>query len=396
MPDNAPCPDTTRPPPAPTHLPMGFLPRRTDTSAAPSRGDAPAGTPGPSRPWDWLRAVLVVAVCTGIAEPVSRHFDLADVSMVYLAGVAYVATRERLSVALATAVASSLLFNLLYVPPRWSLNPLNPSHLFTFLVLLAVGALISRLAAQAREQNRERAQAQVRAEAERLRSTLLAGISHDLRTPLTTIVGAATSLLEQGPRLGDAQREALIRGLRDEARRLHGVMSDLLDLARMEDGALQLNHEWCPADDLVAEGLQALEPRLASHRLVLDIPPEAIVWCDPRLVEQALFNLVDNALRYTPPGSEIRVTVRQVAGACEIRVADNGPGLPAGPGEDLFRKFQRGQPERAGSGFGLGLALCQAVARLHGGRIEARNEGGACFTLILPQPAEGPRAPEID
>ncbi len=360
----------------------------------------PSPEPTPESPQaslrGWLRALGVVALCTAASEVIALRFDLANIIMVYLAGVAWVAMRESARIAVATVVASIILFNLLFVPPRWSLNPLNPSHFFTFAVMLAVGLLVSRLAEQVRRQTRESAQALVHAETERLRSTLLAGISHDLRTPLTTIVGAATSLLEQGPRLGDAQREALIRGLRDEARRLHGVMSDLLDLARMEDGALQLNHEWCPADDLVAEGLQALEPRLASHRLVLDIPPEAIVWCDPRLVEQALFNLVDNALRYTPPGSEIRVTVRQVAGACEIRVADNGPGLPAGPGEDLFRKFQRGQPERAGSGFGLGLALCQAVARLHGGRIEARNEGGACFTLILPQPAEGPRAPEID
>ena len=376
---------------------MGFLPRRTETPAAPSRDDgAPADTPGTSPSRGWLRAALVVALCTALAEPVSWRFDLADVSMVYLAGVAYVATRERLSVSLGAAVASSLLFNLLHVPPRWSLNPLDPSHLFTFLVLMAVGALISRLAAQAREQSRERAQAQVRAEAERLRSTLLAGISHDLRTPLTTIVGAATSLLEQGPRLDEGQRETLIRELRDEARRLHGVMSDLLDLARMEDGALQLNSEWCPADDLVAEGLQALEPRLASHRLLLDVPADAIVWCDPRLVEQALFNLVDNALRYTPPGTEIRVTVRQAPGTCTITVADSGPGLPGAGGKDLFRKFQRGHAEPAGSGFGLGLALCQAVARLHGGQIEGRNDGGACFTLILPQPAQVPRTPEID
>ncbi len=357
----------------------------------------PAHDPDPatpsSGPWGWLRALGVVALCTAASELIAPHFDLANIIMVYLAGVAWVAMRESARIAVAAIIASIVLFNLLFVPPRWSLNPLNPSHFFTFAVMLAVGLLISRLAEQARQQTRERAQALVHAETERLRSTLLAGISHDLRTPLTTIVGAATSLLEQEGRLDEARRAALTRGLLDEARRLHGLMSDLLDLARLEDGAVQLQPEWCPADDLVAEALALLEPRLHTHDVVQEVPAEAIVWCDPRLVQQALFNLVDNALRHTPAGSRVRIAVRTAPGRCELVVADNGPGLPPGQEEAVLRKFTRGQAEPARSGFGLGLAICQAVARLHEGGLQARSEGGACFTLWLPQPATAAAPP---
>ncbi len=359
----------------------------------------PSPEPTPESPQaglrGWLRALGVVAVCTAASEVIALRFDLANIIMVYLAGVAWVAMRESARIAVATVVASIILFNLLFVPPRWSLNPLNPSHFFTFAVMLAVGLLVSRLAEQVRRQTRESAQALVHAETERLRSTLLAGISHDLRTPLTTIVGAATSLLEQGNRLDEARRAALTQGLLDEARRLHGLMSDLLDLARMEDGAVQLQPEWCPADDLVAEALALLEPRLHTHDVVQAVPAEAIVWCDPRLVQQALFNLVDNALRHTPAGSRVRIAVGVVPGGCELVVADNGPGLPPGQEEAVLRKFTRGQAEPARSGFGLGLAICHAVARLHGGTLQARNDGGARFTLWLPQPATAVPPPQV-
>ncbi|TFZ03278.1 sensor histidine kinase [Ramlibacter rhizophilus] len=350
--------------------------------ALPSQARPDAAAPARALPGA-LRALGVVAACTALSELIASRLDLANIIMVYLAGVVYVALREPVRIALGTVVASTFLFNLLFVPPRWGLNPLNTSHFFTFAVMLGVGFMISRLAEQARQQRRLAEQA----ETERFRSTLLAGISHDLRTPLTTIVGTATSLLEQGDRLDRAQHELLLRGLLEQAQRLHRQMTDLLDLARMEEGAVQLQPEWCPADDLVAEALAPLAARLQGRRLDTTLAADAIVWCDPRLMEQALFNLVDNALRYTPAEARIRIEVRLQPGVCQFVVADEGPGLPEGREQELFRKFQRGQSEPAGGGFGLGLAICAAVARLHQGGIQAENDAGARFMLNLPQPA---------
>lgn len=235
------------------------------------------------------------------------------------------------------------------------------------------------------------AQAAVEAESERLRNTLLSGISHDFRTPLTTILGSATSLLEQDHAIEPDRRRALLQGLLGEARRMHALTSSLLDLTRMQEGAVKPRCEWCPADELVHEVVGAMGERLAAHRLRVDVGIELAVWCDPQLVEQALVNLLDNAVRYSPPGGEIAVRLCAVDGHWTLTVADQGPGLPVGRENEVFQKFYRA-PGATSAGTGLGLALCAAIAKLHGGSIEARNEGGARFEMRFPQPELPPTA----
>ena len=233
---------------------------------------------------------------------------------------------------------------------------------------------------------RRSAQAAVETETERLRSTLLAGISHDFRTPLTTIVGSATSLLEQGRLIDEAHREMLLRGLLLEAQRMHALLSDLLDLTRMEEGAVRPEPEWCPAEELVDEALAALGDRLDGHRVTVDVAEEAIVWCDARLVEQVLVNLLDNAVRHTPPRTTIAISVKVRPGTWSLVVHDDGPGIPAGQEQQVFKKFFRGRLDPESRGTGLGLAICAAVAELHGGTITVTNERGARFEMRLPQP----------
>lgn len=226
----------------------------------------------------------------------------------------------------------------------------------------------------------------VEAERERLRSTLLAGISHDFRTPLTTIVGSATSLLEQRHAIDEAHRDALLRGILHEAQRLHALTSDLLDLTRMEEGAVHPSPEWCPADELVSEARAALGRRLDGHRVNVDIDHEAVVWCDARLLGQALVNMLDNAVRHTPAGAQIAVSVKVAPGAWRLVVHDDGPGIAAGQEREVFKKFFRGAQQSDSRGTGLGLAICAVVAELHGGTITATNAGGARFEMTLPQP----------
>ena len=236
---------------------------------------------------------------------------------------------------------------------------------------------------------RRSARAAVQAEGERLRNTLLAGVSHDFRTPLTTIVGAATSLLEQGHALDAVQRTALLRSVLAEARRMHALTSDLLDLTRMREGAIRPNLEWCPADELVEEARAALAARLEAHTVTVLIAPDAVVWCDPRLVGQLLMNLLDNATRHAP-GAAIAITVRVAPGSWQLEVQDDGPGVPTGQENEVFKKFYRGKPDSGGGGTGLGLAICAAVAHLHGGTLAVNAGRGARFVLCLPQPLEPP------
>ena len=371
--------------------------------------------------------------------------DLTSVVMVYMAGVVFVALRLGQAAATLSVVLSILTFDLLMVEPRWSFAPLDTQYYLTFVVMLIVGVLISRLVARASlqaelaeararraqalselarhlvsahsaddigaglaeavqttfgvssalllpddqgrlrdlrsfcsAQELQQAQALIRqpesanqgptdgatqlqvllqgthgalgvlavrplpggigtpedrhlldamanqaalaleralyeqrsanavleAETERLRNTLLSGISHDFRTPLTTIIGAASSLLEQDQVLDATRRRMLLEGLLDEARRVHGSMSDLLDLTRMEEGHLRPLFEWCPVDDLVQEVREALGSRLGQHLFEVHAAADAIVWCDPRLIVQATVNLVDNACAIPRPEAE--------------------------------------------------------------------------------------------
>lgn len=478
-------------------------------------------------------AALVVFACTLVAELLHALFHPGHLVMVYLLGVVYAAAKLGRAAALATVVGSIVIYDWLFVAPRWSLNPTDKTYWVVFAVMLVVGMVVSRLVAQAREKSEtaevrarqalaltelaaglararsdediatrlveslnaalrcrswvllghdgslrpagppppegadaaqaaevarhgqeagpgttrrpdlplaylplaadatvlgvvlvepadgraasledthlrralvnqaamaldrarheaRSAEAAVAAERERLRSTLLAGVSHDFRTPLTTIIGNATSLIEQGRQLTEPQRDALLADLLSQASRLHQLASNLLELTRLEEGAVQPSFEWCPADEFAEEAIEPVRRLLDHHRFELHVESGGLVWCDPRLLVQIVHNLIENAVRHTPAGGTIALWLLSTPEVCRLIVHDSGPGLPAGQESAVFGRFQRGDRAKADGGTGLGLALCRAIAQLHGGRIEAHNDGGACFTLTLPQPAQRP------
>jgi K+-sensing histidine kinase KdpD len=342
----------------------------------------------------WGAAGLVLLLCTGVSAALEPHFDQANIILVYMAGTVYVAQRHGRTAALAVVAGSVLIFDCIFVAPRWSFTPIDPQYYFTFFVMAGVGWLIAHLAERARRESAAAAAAAVAVESERMRNTLLSAISHDFRTPLTTIVGSATSLLQQGHAIDEAQRRALLEGLLGEAQRLHTLSSDLLDLTRMQEGAVQPQCEWCPADELAEEALQATAQRLSRHPVTVDIdPPDLAVWGDPRLLGQAAVNLLDNLARHTPAGTAatLRIAARS-AGHWTLTLSDSGPGWPAGRPLPAFEHSGAAGGEGR-SQAGLGLAICAAVARLHRGRLDAGRAGaagGASVTLTLPQPADLP------
>lgn len=346
----------------------------------------------PARPafrWrPWLVSGAVLAGCTAVSAALEPFFDHANIILVYMAGMIYVAQREGRAAALSVVAGSILIFDCIFVAPRWSFTPIDPQYYFTFLVMAAVGWLVSQLAETARREAGAAAEATVAVELERLRSTLLSGISHDFRTPLTTIVGSATSLLQQGHALDEAHRRALLEGLLGEAQRLHALSNNLLELTRMQQGAVQPQSEWFPADELAEEACQAVAARLEGRLLEVSItPPEAVVWGDPRLLCQALVNLLENVARHTPAGTAARIDIGIEPGGRHwwLAVQDQGPGLP--PSTVAGASHQQQHPS------GLGLAICAAVARLHAGELQATSRQGARLALRLPQPAGG-TAPE--
>jgi two-component system, OmpR family, sensor histidine kinase KdpD len=234
----------------------------------------------------------------------------------------------------------------------------------------------------------------VKIESERLRNSLLSAISHDLRTPLTALVGLASTLTDS--QLTEASRRELAQALHEEALRMSNLVNNLLDMARLQAGNVQLNHQWHVLEEIVGSALRALRRVLAEH--VVEVALEAtvpLVYMDSVLVERVLCNLIENAAKYTPKGSRIRIDGGVHQGELRVRVADNGPGLPPQMLEAVFDKFTRGEKESANPGVGLGLAICKAIVHAHRGRIWAENrpEGGAQFTFTLPL-GEPPPVPE--
>jgi len=233
--------------------------------------------------------------------------------------------------------------------------------------------------------------ARLEVEAERLRTALLSSLSHDLRTPLGSIEGAASSLLLDDAALSVETRRELVETILEESRRMTRLVGNLLDMVRVEAGGLAMQKSWQPLEEALGVALLRLEDRLAQHPVSVRLPPDLpLVPIDELLVEQVLINLLENAAKHTPPETEVTITAWVDGGAMVVEVADRGPGLPPGAEEAVFQKFYRGGAGSHSPGAGLGLAICRGIVAAHGGRIWAERRGadGTAFRFTLP--LEGP------
>ncbi|PMQ08988.1 Sensor protein KdpD [Janthinobacterium sp. AD80] len=276
---------------------------------------------------------------------------------------------------------------------RWLLVPEQRQHLDTFAALAAI--------ALERVHYIDVAQgALLQMESERLRNSLLAALSHDLRTPLTSLVGLAESLALSRPALSPAQLD-MARSLQSETVRMSALVANLLDMARIESGHVRLNLQWQALEEVVGSALRASGAQLQQHKVQTQLAPDLpLVRYDAVLVERVLCNLLENAAKYTPPGSTITIAARTHGQFLQVTVLDDGPGLPPGREEAIFEKFTRGERESNKPGVGLGLAICRAIVEAHGGSIHAQKpapgQGAAlAFTLPLGTPPALPE-PELD
>ena len=225
-------------------------------------------------------------------------------------------------------------------------------------------------------------------ESERLRNVLLSSISHDFRTPLASIIGSASTLLESAPgQLDEKSRQTLLHTLLSEARRMNRLVGNLLDLTRLSSGKISLKRDWMALDEMIGAVLTRLQSALVERRVRLDLAESLpLVSCDEVLIEQVLVNLIENAIKHTPPQTAIDIGAEVIDAALVVRVRDHGDGLPVGEEMRVFEKFHRINSEGPQSGFGLGLTICKYIIEAHGGTISAhnRNDGGAEFRFTLP------------
>ena len=263
--------------------------------------------------------------------------------------------------------------------PRFLLIPEQRQQLETFAVLTAM--------ALERVHYIEVAQgATVQMESERLRNSLLSALSHDLRTPLAALVGSAQMLAASQPPLSPRQ-QALAEGLSEKSLRMTDMVTNLLDMARIQSGEIRLRIEWQSVEEIIGGSVKAAHGMLGSRALAIQIDPGvSLVECDAVLIERVLVNLLENVVKYTPRDTPVEILARAHDDELRISVRDHGPGVPAGQEDVIFEKFTRGRAESATPGVGLGLAICRAIVEAHRGRIrvEPTWPHGATFTFTLP------------
>ena len=490
----------------------------------------------PERFKPWQRTLLTVLACaatTLLATPLLGYLDLANIVMLFLLTVLLVAISLGRSNAVLASILGVLLFDIFFVPPRFSLAVENIQYLVTFAVMLATGLITGQLAAGLKQKAREAlmreqctqalydaarqlagaltqaqvvdiarsfTQAQLEAESlillpdehghptvatsaaptykvnpllaniaqdsgkpvrdhemsgsgyaalylplrasmrtrgvlaiafppevvsvpdehvallealasligialerlhyvdvaqstqlkmvsERLRSSILSALSHDLRTPLTALVGLADSLFLIKPALPDTALETA-QSMHEQAARLANLVGNLLDMARLNAGEISLRREWQPLEEVIGASIKLIESALVSHPVKVSLPADLpLLEFDAVLLERVFCNLLENAAKYSPADTNLDITARPADEFVEVAISDRGPGFSETDNDRLFDMFVRGDSVAGKPGTGLGLAICRAIVEAHGGTIRATNrpEGGACVSFTLPR-----------
>ena len=339
--------------------------------------------------FSYFFAVVIVLICTVIAYFSDPYVDVSNLIMIYLLGVVIVSTavNRYYGPSVFAALLSALAYDFFFVPPEFSFAISDDSDVITFIIMLIIALVISHLSIQARRRSETIRKAQIQIEAEQLRNTLLSSISHDLRTPLTGIMGSASSILQNDDILEKDMRHELLQSIYDESVRLKELVDKILQIIRLESGPISITTESYNIEDIIGCALNSLERQLIKRNIKTSLAPHLpLIVIDHVLIQQVLINLVENAIKFSKENSTIEINAELSNNEIIVKIIDDGPGLNPDEIIKIFDKFYRsGKPETPG--IGLGLSICKAIIEAHGGRVWAENGklSGAvfCFTLLV-------------
>lgn len=339
------------------------------------------------RPWTYALVPAVLAVITAGLVLIRSYLSLATVVLIYLLIVFLIATRWGRGPSIVGSVLALLAANYFFTVPYHTLSVASPQDILSLAVFLVVAETTSRLTIARLRLQRETAEKEILRRSDELKSILLSAVSHDLRTPLSSIRMAATALLRPDGRWDDDARRDLLETIDSEATRLSRLVGNLLDLSRIEAGALHPVKEPQELQEVAARAVDVLHDRLTGHRVRMDVAPDLpLVPMDLTLIENVFVNLLDNSAQRAPEGTEIRIIARADAGGVVTRIENDGPPIPPEMAAEIFKRFVSAGPTRRGTG--LGLAICKGLVEAHGGRIWVDRPGGqgARFAFWLPVP----------
>lgn len=369
-------------------------------------------------------AIFGIAAATGVLKLLGDHINPTTAALAFLLVVLFVATVWGSRPAVFASLLGVGCFNFFFLPPFGTFTIRNPDNWVAFFAFLITALTAGQLSARAKRRAEEAegakreverlyyelqdsfersSQAKALKQSERLKSALLDAVTHDLRTPLTSIKASATTLLkeiyakerrETGAQLGDEGRKEMLEIIDEEADRLDRFIEGLTTLARIDAGEMHLRRQWCSMDEIITIALKRAEPRTRGHQIEVWVENELpSLQVDEPAIAEVVYTLVDNAAKYSPPATTIKVTAGPYeTGAIRLAVEDQGPGIRKDMRERVFEKFFRAMRDgdlgdRKSSGTGMGLAITQGIVQAHGGRIwieDADGHPGSKFIVVLP------------
>lgn len=386
--------------------------------------------------WDgYLLALLGVATVTALLAPFQDRINSTTVALAFLLVVLFIATYRGSGPALVASVFAMLSFNFFFLPPFHTFTVADPQNWVALAAFFATAITAGQLSARAKHRAEEAeagqrenkrlyeelhdafervSHAEALRQSEQLKSALLDAVTHDLRTPLTSIKASATLLLDD-PNAKEAaepfspkEQQAMLRVITQEVDRLDHFIEGIIDLARIEAGGLRLRRNWGDVDEIIEAALARAEQLTVQHEIEVDVEDELpVVRVDARAVAEVIYTLIDNATKYAPPGSPVRVAAKRAPGEMiQISVEDQGPGIPVEMRERVFEKFFRAtEDETAGTnrprGAGIGLAIARGIVEAHGGRIYVEDGAGGrgnrlTFTVPVGDEEQQQQAPAVE
>ncbi|MFC4259735.1 DUF4118 domain-containing protein [Marinobacter lacisalsi] len=334
--------------------------------------------------------LIALAAATAMAVLLKPVLPVGGLALVFVTAVVWLAARTGVYAGLLASVVSFLVYNFGFTEPRFTFHITNPDELATVLFFLLVAVIVGHLAGRLRTQLEAERRARVAEETERLRSAMLSSISHDLRTPLSSMIGSASSLLSLHDQMSEEDRTSLLEAILAEGQRLDRYIRNLLDMTRLGHGTLKIERDWIAVTDLLASALRRTRKVLEDVDVRLRIDDNLpLIYVHPALIEQALVNILENAGRYAPAGTVVTISAAWQDHHAVLVISDQGAGIPEHLRQRVFERFFTGDsgPHADQGGTGLGLAISQGLVRAHGGEVlvvEPESGEGARFEIRLP------------
>lgn len=308
------------------------------------------------------------------------------VALIMLLAISLLAVFFDILPVLLAAVLSALTWNYFFIPPVYEFNFENKEDMFLFMMYFFIAMVNAALSFKVRDRNRKLQEKEEREKVVAFYNTILNSLSHELRTPIATIIGSIDAINDQNRQLPANQLNDLKQEISKAALRLDQHVENLLGLSRLESSMVKLNLDWIDINELIHKVLQKYSQPEPSHRIIF-LPGDKLPLfrLDAVLIEQVIFNLFQNALLYTPEGTEIRISTSYENSNCRITFEDNGPGFPESSIKYAFDKFYRISTYNA-RGTGLGLSIVKGFTEVHNGKVTLSNkvDGGACFVIEIP------------